>query len=103
MIIIVVIININTTNSNNKWILNNNNINNNNNEIPREKEILSWCPAGDSLISWVDKSSLALVGNPSRNGVLIKILVWRHLKPNLQLICLVKPSVIMSELCLVMR
>ena len=27
-------------------------------------------------------SSLALVGNPSRNVVSIKILVWRYLKPN---------------------
>ena len=30
-------------------------------------------------------SSLALVGNPSRDGVSIKILVWRHVKPNPQL------------------
>ena len=36
--------------------------------------------AGDSLISWGEGSSLALVGNPSRDGVSIKILVWRHLK-----------------------
>ena len=28
----------------------------------------------------------ALFGNPSRDGVLIKILVWRHLKPNPQLL-----------------
>ena len=41
---------------------------------------------------WVDVqrgregSSLALVGNPSRDGVSIKILVWRHLKPNPQLL-----------------
>ena len=40
---------------------------------------------GDSLISWGEGSSLALVGNPSRDGVSIKILVWRHLKPNPQL------------------
>ena len=33
------------------------------------------CPTGDSLISWGEGSSLALVGNPSRDGVLIKILV----------------------------
>ena len=39
---------------------------------------------GDSLISWGERSSLALVGNPSRDGVSIKILVWRHLKPNPQ-------------------
>ena len=36
----------------------------------------------DSLISWGVGSSLALVENPSKDGVLIKILVWRHLKPN---------------------
>ena len=35
-----------------------------------------------------------LVGNPSRDGVLIKILVWRHFKPTLQF---------MSELCLLNR
>ena len=45
---------------------------------------------GDSLISWGEGSPLALVGNPSRDGVLIKLLVWRHLKT--------QPSVIMSEL-----
>ena len=41
---------------------------------------------GDSLISWGERSSLALVGNPSRDGVSIKILLWRHLKLNLQLL-----------------
>ena len=41
---------------------------------------------GDSLISWGEGSSLALVGNPSRDGALIKIPVWRHLKPNPQLL-----------------
>ena len=30
---------------------------------------------GDSLVSWGEGSSLALVGNPSRDGVSIKILV----------------------------
>ena len=39
----------------------------------------------DSLISWGEGSSLALAGNPSRDGVSIKILVWRHLKANPQL------------------
>ena len=34
---------------------------------------------GDSLISWGEGSSLALVGNPSRDGFSIKILVWRNL------------------------
>ena len=32
--------------------------------------ILGWCPAVDSLISWGEGFSLALVGNP-RDGVLI--------------------------------
>ena len=41
---------------------------------------------GDSLISWGERSSLALVGNPSRDGVSIEILLWRHLKLNLQLL-----------------
>ena len=45
---------------------------------------------GDSVISWGEGSSLPLVGNPSRDGVLIKLLVWRQLKT--------QPSVIMSEL-----
>ena len=44
------------------------------------------CPAGDSLISLGEESSLALVCNPSRDSVSIKILVWRHLKPNSQLL-----------------
>ena len=42
---------------------------------PQEEEILHGCPAGDSLMSWGEGSSLALVGNPSRDGVSIKILV----------------------------
>ena len=42
-------------------------------------------PVGHSLISWGEGSSLALVGNPSRDGVSIKIL-WRHFKPNPQLL-----------------
>ena len=41
---------------------------------------------GDSLISWGERSSLALVGNPSRDGVSKEILLWRHLKLNLQLL-----------------
>ena len=41
---------------------------------------------GDSLISWGERFSLALVGNPSRDGVSIEILLWRHLKLNLQLL-----------------
>ena len=50
--------------------------------FPRDQEILGCCPAGDSLISWGEGSSLALVGNPSRDGVSIKILGWGHLKLN---------------------
>ena len=42
--------------------------------------------SGHSLISWGEGSSLALVGNPSRDRVSIKILVSRHLKPNPQLL-----------------
>ena len=36
---------------------------------------MSWYPAGDTLISWGEGSSSALVGNPSRDGVSIKILM----------------------------
>ena len=36
---------------------------------------------GDSVTSCGERSSLALVGNPSRDGVLIKILVWGILYP----------------------
>ena len=61
---------------------------------PQDQEIPGWRPPGDSLISWGERSSSALVGNPSRDGVSIKILVWRHLKPSPQ---------ILSELCLVIR
>ena len=35
----------------------------------------NWCPAGDNFISWGEGSSLALVDNPWRDGVSIKILV----------------------------
>ena len=51
--------------------------------IPRDQEILGWCPTGDSLISWGERSSLALVANPSRDGASIKILLCRHHKPTL--------------------
>ena len=37
--------------------------------------------SGDILIAWVEGSSLALVSSPSRDGVSIKILALRHLKP----------------------
>ena len=56
------------------------------NNFPRDQEIPGWCQAGDSLISCRGGSSLALLGNPSRDGDSIKILVWRHLKPNAQLL-----------------
>ena len=36
---------------------------------------------GDSLISWGEGSSLALVDKHSRDGASIKILVIRHFKP----------------------
>ena len=75
---------------------NKNNSNNNiiiikHRDLPRE---MGWCPAGDSLISWGEGSSLALVGNPSRDGITIKTLVWRHFKPTPEF---------MSELCLLSR
>ena len=54
---------------------------------------MGWCPAEDSLISWGEGSSLALVGNPSGDGVSNTGVE----APETQ------PSVIMSELCLVMR
>ena len=50
-----------------------------------DQETLGWCPSGYSFISWGEGSSLALVGNLSRDSVSIKILVWRHLKSNPQL------------------
>ena len=74
--------NINNKNNNNDK---NNNNNNNNNNSPRPG-ITGLMSSGDSLISWGEGSSLALVGNPSRDGVSIKTLVWRHLKPNPQLL-----------------
>ena len=52
----------------------------------RDQEILGWCPAGATLISWAEGSSLAFAGNPSRDGDSIKIQVWRHLKPKPQLL-----------------
>ena len=51
--------------------------NNNKDECNNNKAIIiimtviitGLMPAGDSLISWGERSSLALVGNPSRDGV----------------------------------
>ena len=51
--------------------------------ITRDQEILGWCPAGDSPISWGEGSSLALAGNPYRDGVSIKILGGGTLNPTL--------------------
>ena len=39
---------------------------------PRGFEIPGWRPAGDSYVSWGEWSSLALVGNHSRDGASIK-------------------------------
>ena len=64
----------------------NNNDNNDNNYLETRKYWVDVCPGGDSLISQGEGSSLALVGNPSRDGVSIKILVWSHVKPNPQLL-----------------
>ena len=61
-------------------------------DIPRDLEIQSWCPAEHSLISWRQGSSLLLVGNPSRDGVSIKILVWRTLNPTLSYYEWIMPS-----------
>ena len=55
-------------------------------KTPRYKAILGGCPAGHRLISWEKGSPLALVGNPSRDGVSTNILVLRHLKANPQLL-----------------
>ena len=44
---------------------------------PRNTGLMS---SGDSLILWGEGASSALVGNPSRDGVSIKILVWGHLQ-----------------------
>ena len=52
--------------------------------IPEARKYWVDVQRGDSLISWGEGFSLALVGNPSRDGVLIKTLVWSHLKPNSQ-------------------
>ena len=43
--------------------------------------MLGSCPAGDSHISCGEVFSLALVGNLSKDGVSIKILVMKHFKP----------------------
>ena len=55
--------------------MNNNNDNNDDNNNNK-----------NSPISWGEGSSLALVGNSSRDNVSIRIMVGRHLKPNPQLL-----------------
>ena len=46
-----------------------------------------WVDVQQGIVSsHGEGSSLALVGNPSRDGVSIKILVWRHLEPKPQLL-----------------
>ena len=69
-------------------IINNNNDNNNNNNNNDSNNSLRRGNTGlmSSFISWGEGSSLALVGSPSRDGVSIKILVWRHLKLDPQLL-----------------
>ena len=79
--------NSNNNNNNNNSNSSNNDNNNNNIIIIIIIIIMGWCPAGDSLISWGEGLSLALVDdNPSRDGFAIKMLVWRHLKPDRQLL-----------------
>ena len=57
------------------------------NELPsKTRKIENFNAFRNSLISWGGGFSLSLVDNPSRDGVSIKILVWRHLKPNPQLL-----------------
>ena len=41
-------------------------------EIPRDIELLGWCPVG-RFASWGQDATLALVGHPSSDGVTIKI------------------------------
>ena len=65
---------------------NNNNNNNNNQYVSPRPGNTGLMSSGYSLISPGEESSLVLVGNPSREGVSIKILVWRHFKPNPQLL-----------------
>ena len=61
---------------------NNNNNPENDNNNPETRKCWADVQQEIYLISWGEGSSLALVANPSRDGVSIKILVWRHLKPN---------------------
>ena len=42
-------------------------------EIPRDIEILCWCPVGPVLPRGGEDATLALVGRPSSDGVTIKI------------------------------
>ena len=58
----------------------------NNNNFPETKKHWIYGQQEDNLVPWREGSSLALVGHPSRDGVSMKILVWRHLKPSPQLL-----------------
>ena len=40
---------------------------------PQDIEILGWCPAGSVLPHGGECASLALVGHPSGDGIMIKI------------------------------
>ena len=50
-------------------------------KIPETRKYWVNVQQGNSLISWGEGFSLALVGNPSRNVFLIKTLVQRHPNP----------------------
>ena len=79
-------VNVNKSSNNNNNVKNNNN-NNNNNNLPKNRK---HYPAGGSLISKDKGSSLVLVGNPSKDGGSIKIMVWKHFRLT---------PLFMSELC----
>ena len=98
MIIIIIIITIikkikNNNNNNNKN--NNNNDNNNNNNNNNNDNNNNNNNNNNNRINWIHvQRGIVLshgVKDPSRDGVSIKILVWRHLKPTPHF---------MSELCL---
>ena len=87
-------VNVNKSSNNNINVNNNNNNNNNdnnNNNLPKNRK---HYPAGESLISKDKGSSSVLVGNPSKDGGSIKIIVWKHFRLT---------PLFMSELCLLNR
>ena len=69
LIIIMIIITIIIYNNND------NNNKNNNDNFPETRKYWTDVQRGNNLISWEERSSLALVGSPSRDGVSINILV----------------------------